>query len=121
MPRTFEYKDPSRVELIAQLQQAASKEKAGLWDSVAQDLARSRKNRSEVNIYHLNKHTAGGDVVVVPGKVLGDGVLEHKIDVAAYRFTPSAAKKIAEAGGRALNITELMKSNPTGTKVKIIG
>ncbi|MFH1126377.1 MAG: 50S ribosomal protein L18e [Candidatus Altiarchaeota archaeon] len=121
MPRTFEYKDPSRIELIQQLEDTAKKEQSGLWASVAKKLGRNRRNRSEVNLYRINKYTTKGDIIVVPGKVLGDGVIEHQVDVAAYRFTSSAAKKISDAGGKIFKITDLVKSNPKGSRIKIIG
>jgi large subunit ribosomal protein L18e len=121
MPRTFEYQDPNRVELIEKLEETAKTAQAGIWSSVAKKLGRSRRSRSEVNLYKISKYTTPGDVVIVPGKVLGDGVIQHKVDVAAYRFTASAEKKIAEAGGRAMKIMDLVKSNPKGSKIKILG
>ncbi|MBM3309037.1 MAG: 50S ribosomal protein L18e [Candidatus Altiarchaeales archaeon] len=121
MPRTFEFKDLGRVELVQQLKVAAKKQQSGLWAAVARKLGKSRRSRSEVNLHKINKHTAKGDIIVVPGKVLGDGSLEHQVDIAAYRFTEGAVKKISEAGGRALKIIELVKSNPKGSKIKIIG
>lgn len=121
MPRTFNYKDPGRVELIRQLEEKAKKENSGLWSTVASKLNLSRRGRREVNLHKINKHTQKGDVIVVPGKVLGDGQIEHQVEVAAYRFTQSAVKKIAEAGGKVLNIIELAESNPKGSNIKIIG
>jgi len=121
MSQTFEYQDPGRIELIKQLEDTAKKEQSRIWSSVAKKLGQSRRNRSEVNLYRINKHTSKGDIVVVPGKVLGDGVIDHQIEVAAYRFTESAERKISQAGGRAMKIIELAKSNPKGSKVKIIG
>ena len=121
MPTTFEYKDPSRVELIHRLEETAKKEQSGLWAAVAERLGKSRRSSSEVNLHRINKNTTKGDIVIVPGKVLGDGIIEHQVDVAAYRFTESAAKKIAQAGGRALKIIDLVKSNPKGGKIKILG
>jgi len=121
MSRTFEFKDPGRVELIQQLEDTAKRQQSGLWSAVAKKLGRSRRKRSEVNLSKINKYTLKGDVVIVPGKVLGDGNIEHQVDVAAYRFTQSAEKKIAEAGGRVLKIIELAKTNPKGSKIKILG
>jgi large subunit ribosomal protein L18e len=119
MVRTIDYKDPGRLELIRQLE-GASKE-APLWLAVASELSKVRRNRREVNVHRIAKNTGDGDVVVVPGKVLGDGALAHKVDVAAYRFTEGARKKITEAGGKVLSISELVKKYPKGTQVKLIG
>lgn len=120
MPKTFDYQDPGRVELIRRLEEKAKTENSGLWQTVASKLNMSRRGRSEVNLHKINKHTSKGDVIVVPGKVLGDGTIEHQVDIAAYRFTQTAIKKIAEAGGKTLKIIELADSNPKGSNIKII-
>jgi len=74
-----------------------------------------------VNLSRINRHTSEGDVVVVPGKVLGAGLLRHPVTVAAFAFTRSARQKILEAGGKCLDIRELVELNPKGSGVKIIG
>ncbi|MFH1403337.1 MAG: 50S ribosomal protein L18e [Candidatus Altiarchaeota archaeon] len=120
MVQTVSYKDPGRLELIRQLE-SASNTGANVWSSVAKELSRVRRNRREVNIRKLDKYTSDGDVVVVPGKVLGDGFLNHKIVVAAYQFTDGAEKKIIQAGGEAMSISSLLERNPKGSKIKIMG
>ncbi len=62
-----------------------------------------------------------GETVVVPGKVLGDGSLDHKLEIAAFKFTQSAKEKIKKAGGKFMSISELIKKNPKGSNVRIIG
>ena len=121
MPRTFEYEDPIRLELINELKVIARKEDAKIWRAVARELSRSRKNRRKVNIWRINKHTKKGETVVVPGKVLGDGSLDHKLEIAAFKFTQSAKEKIKKAGGKFMSISELIKKNPKGSNVRIIG
>ena len=51
-----------------------------------------------------------GDVIVVPGKVLGAGAINKKLTVAAFRFSASAVKKIEEAGGRQITRDEGLQS-----------
>ena len=121
MARTFNYEDPNRMGLIKELKEVAKKENSGLWDSVAQALFKSRKNRSEVNIYKIDRYTSDGDIVIVPGKVLGSGSLGHKVEIAAVRFTEGAVKKIQESGSKILSLNELVKKNPKGSKIKLIG
>lgn len=60
----------------------------------------SRKSRI-VNLYKIEKYSKEGDIIVVPGKVLGIGSLSHKVTVVALDFSKSALKKINNAGGRA--------------------
>jgi large subunit ribosomal protein L18e len=121
MARTVVFRDPGRLELIRQLESAAKENGSSIWSVVAKELSRVRRNRREVNVHRINRHTADGDVVVVPGKVLGDGSLGHRVDVAAFHFTEGAERKIREAGGRPMSILELVQNNPKGSKVKLMG
>lgn len=121
MPRTYEYKDPRRLELIKGLEEAARKEDAGIWRVVAEELSCSGRNRREVNLWRINKCINKGETIVVPGKVLGSGTMDHKVGVAAFKFSGGAKKKIKEAGGKVMSIWELMESNPKGSKIRIIG
>jgi len=120
MVATTNYRNPERTGLVKELEKAASKEEAGIWKAVAEALSRSRKNRPEVNIYRINKHTQDGDVVVVPGNVIGSGKLAHKVDVAAFKFTEGAKKEIISSGGKVLTIPELIRENARGSGVKIL-
>lgn len=121
MPQTVHYKHPGRLTVIAELKKAAKKNEAPIWASVAEALDTSRRSRREVNLHRINRHTQKDDVAVVPGKVLGDGFLDHKVDIAAWQFTGGAKKKIESAGGKALTIPELIKKNPNGSKLRYIG
>ena len=106
--------------LISELRKLSSKEKCRIWKRIAEDLEKPTRKRREVNINRLNMHTENGETVIVPGKVLGIGNLDHKINVAAFRFSEEAMEKINKIG-KAIKIEELMKSNPKGKGVKIIG
>ena len=106
--------------LIIDLEIAARKNNAPIWKRVADLLSKSTRQRIEVNVGKISKIAKEGDVVVVPGKVLGGGKIDKKVVVAAWRFTPSARVKIESAGGRALSIYELLRENPKGSKVVII-
>ena len=64
--------------------------------------------------------TTEDETVLVPGKVLGSGTLDHKVQVAALDFSQKAEDKIASAGGKCLDINLLLEENPTGSGVKII-
>jgi large subunit ribosomal protein L18e len=58
--------------------------------------------------------------VVVPGKVLGAGNLDHPVSVAAFSFSAEAKSKISKAKGKCLSISELIEDNPKGSNVKIM-
>ena len=106
---------------MGKLRETSRKDNAGIWKTLAERLSSSRKNRCSVNIQKINRCTKDGDTVVVPGKLLGDGVLDHKVVVAAFNFSESAKKKIESSGGKIMSIPELVKKNPKGSNVVIIG
>jgi large subunit ribosomal protein L18e len=74
----------------------------------------------EVNLNKLSKFTDNGDIVVVPGKVLGTGTIDHKITLCAFSLSESAAKKMVDAGCKILSIKEFTEKFPEGSKVKIV-
>jgi large subunit ribosomal protein L18e len=106
--------------LIMDLEIASRKENAPIWKRVAELLSNSARRRIEVNVGKIQKLAKDGDVIVVPGKVLGSGTITKKVVVAAWRFTPSARQKIQSAGGRAISIYDLLRENPKGSGVVII-
>lgn len=75
-----------------------NKQKEPLFKSIAKDLSRPRRIRREVNVLRINKHTKDGDQIIVPGKVLSLGELDHKVDVFALSFSDAAKKKIEKNG-----------------------
>jgi len=84
-------------------------------------LERPLRNYAEVNLSRINRHTKEKEVVLVPGKVLGAGELNHQLTIAAVNFSAGAKSKITAAGGLCLSIEELMSKNPEGSGVRIIG
>ncbi|MBN2014907.1 MAG: 50S ribosomal protein L18e [Candidatus Altiarchaeota archaeon] len=121
MPRTYEFEDPRRVDLMDRLREAARVNDAGIWKALAEELSRSRKDRHAVNLWKVNKYTKKGDTVLVPGKLLGDGVLDHRVDVAAFKVSESAKDKVEAAGGKVISIHELVEKNPKGSNIVMIG
>ncbi len=112
--------NPKITELIMTLKEKSYREKAAIWKDVARKLERSTRRQAEVNLSQINRHTKPDDLVLVPGKVLSSGLLDHKVQVAALNFSEKAAEKIGNAGGECLEINQLMEKNPTGSGVRII-
>ena len=108
------------IKLIMELKKKGSEENSNLWRRIASELEGSTRTRRAVNLLRINRYTKENETIIVPGKVLGSGELDHKITVAAYQFSGSAADKINKVG-KAITITELMKENPKGSNVRIIG
>ena len=91
------------------------------WKRVVKDLKKPSRQRREVNIYKINKAAREGETIIVPGKVLSLGELSKPVSVVALHFSANAREKIISANGKILSISELLKSNPEGKKVRILG
>ena len=96
------------------------KTKTPFWRRVEELLSRPARERVVVNLSKINRYAREGDVVVVPGKVLGAGELDKKVTIAAFSFSYTAIEKITQAGGKAIHISELVKENPKGKDLKVI-
>jgi large subunit ribosomal protein L18e len=103
------------------LRSAFKKNKASIWRALEEELAGPRVNRREINVRRLAEVTKAGEVVVVPGKILGTGNLGHKLTVCAFSISETAAKKVIESGGKIMTFEELIKKHPEGKGVRIIG
>jgi large subunit ribosomal protein L18e len=113
-------KNEQLANLLVSLKKAAIDNKAAVWKRVAKDLEKPTRKRRIVNLYKIQKYAKDDEVVVVPGKVLGEGDFDKKITVAAYTFSDEAFAKINEKG-KAILISELVEKNPNGKKVRIMG
>ena len=109
------------LKLVEELKKQASVENVKVWKRLALDLEKPTRQRRIVNIYKINKYTKPEETVVVPGKVLSVGELSHKVNVAAFNFSEGAKQKIVDSQGKVMTIYELMKSNPKGKGVRIMG
>ena len=108
-------------ELISELKRVSSIEDTPLWKCVAEDLELPRRNKRAVNLSTIQRVAHEHETVVVPGKVLGAGVIHAKLTIAALGFSKSAEQRIAEAKGTAITIADLVKHNPKGTNVRLLG
>jgi len=88
------------------------------WRAILKEANRPRR---VVNVYKLNRYTKSGEVVFIPGKLLGFGNIDHPVTVSAFAFSKSAYEKVIRAGGNVLSMEDFMKLYPKGRGVKIIG
>lgn len=112
--------NPKLVELIGTLKEKSYQEDVAIWKDVAKRLERSNRRKAEVNISQINRYSSPDETVLVPGKILGSGELNHKVNVVALNFSKRAEEKIAAAGGECLDISEILDKNPKGNKIRII-
>ena len=109
------------VKTILELKEASRKNEAPLWRSIANRLEGSSRNWPSVNVSKLEYNINKNGKAIIPGKLMGTGIVTKKMTVAAYSFTDSAKEKIQSAGGKCLTYNEMIKATPKGTNVTVIG
>ncbi|MHA1596708.1 MAG: 50S ribosomal protein L18e [Candidatus Asgardarchaeia archaeon] len=107
-------------KLVSKLRKASRENEAPIWKVVYKALLKSRRQRPVVNVGDINRYAKEGQTVLVPGKVLGAGALDHSVTVAALSFSKKAKEVIEKSGGRCLSISELVEENPKGSNVLIM-
>jgi len=105
--------NPKVKELVDSL-----KKKGDFWAKVATLLVKPKRKSVKVNLEKLNKETKAGEVVVVPGKVLGTGELNHKLTLGAFSLSAKAEEKMKDV--KVLGLDEMAESHKDGKGVKII-
>lgn len=94
---------------------------APIWLRLSRLALKPSRARRVVNLKRIAALTKEGDVVAVPGKVLGTGGIGHPITLCSFSVSRAAAGKIARAGGSVASFGEVAAANPDGTGVRIIG
>lgn len=95
---------------LSQLQGASRGEHyRGLWRHVLELSAVPARSRKSVNLYKINKHSKEGDNIIVPGKVLSEGVMDHKVNITAMEFSASALAKLTSTKCSVKKLDEMLK------------
>ncbi|GAA0655450.1 50S ribosomal protein L18e [Salarchaeum japonicum] len=111
---------PRLSSLIAELKSVSRDEGADVWGDVAERLQKPRRTHAEVNLSRIERYANEDETVVVPGKVLGSGVLQKSVTVAAVDFSGSAETKIEHANGETVQLEQAVQQNPEGSNVRVI-
>jgi large subunit ribosomal protein L18e len=120
MLREIRKENPELAHTLIELRRAAKAHDAPIWADVARKLARPRHQVEPVNVAQLERLASANDTIVVPGKLLAQGVLSKPLTVAAFHYSETAREKVHTAGGITLGIHDLIKARPNGTGVRII-
>jgi large subunit ribosomal protein L18e len=105
----------------SKLMKSLWKSKRRIWREVFNWLNKPNNERVAINISKINRNTKENEIVLVPGKVLSNGNLDHKLaSIAAVSFSKSAREKISNDGVITETIEDLLNRNPEGRNVKII-
>ncbi len=107
-------------KMIQELSSRGYKEKNKFLIAIAKRLKGPTRKRPKVNLLKIERYCSKNDTIIVPGEVLSTGTLTKPLTIAALSFSKAAKEKIKAAGGQTIEIPELIKINPRGSKVKII-
>ena len=121
MKRTGPTKESTK-ETILKLEKYGKANKQNIWLVLAKQLAKSTRERTKVNLWKFTnqKDKLSGKIVVIPGKVLGDGMIDFPVNVAALSFSEKAKQKIADNKGKTLTLKDLMEMKPKASELMIM-
>ncbi len=103
------------IHLAKDLRKASTANKAPIWGKLAEYALKPSIARRDVNLNRISQLTKEN------GKVLGTGNMSHKITLCTFSISNSAANKILESGGKLISHADLIKQNPTGKGVILLG
>ena len=121
MVKQMKKTNPILISLIQDLKKTAYEQEAPIWKDIAIRLERPLRIWPEVNLDRINTYTNEKETALIPGKVLSSGTLTKMVIIAAWDFSEKAREKIKKAGGQSLTIQEVLKNNPKGKDIRILG
>ncbi len=68
-----------------------------MWAKINSIVAVPRRRRVDVNINKINRFSKEGDHVIVPGKVLGIGSMDHRVKITALEYSKGALEELERA------------------------
>ncbi len=113
--------NPVLKNTINELRKVMVEKNRAFWESIIERISSPRSRMASVNVGKISKLTKGNDVILVPGKLLGDGLIGHPVTVGVLSASKSAVKKVSEAGGSVVDLIELAKKYPDGSRVTVMG
>jgi len=109
------------IRMARDLKKASVKNDAPIWAKLAEYALKLSIARRDINLNRIAQLTKENDTVVFPGKVLGTGNVSHKITLCSFSISNSAVDKIIDNGGKLISFSDLIKQNPTGKGVVLLG
>jgi len=105
--------NPELKELVSAL-----RKKGAFWQKVATIIVKPKRQSVKVNLTKIDKETKEGETVVVPGKVLGSGMLSKKINLGAVSFSENALEKMKSA--KIMELIKVADAHKDGKGVKVL-
>jgi large subunit ribosomal protein L18e len=112
--------NPRIPNLIADLKDVSRINDVLIWRDIAKKLERPGQNYAQVNLSKISRYAKDNETVIIPGKVLGAGVINKSVTVAALNFSVTAKQKIIDLGGKCVTIEQILEENPKGSGIRIL-
>ena len=107
--------------LINDFEKLYRKTKKPLFGRIVNELKKSARQKRDINISKINRYSVEGSNIIVLGKVLSSGDMNHKVNIMAFYYSKSAMEKLIKSGSNAKLIDELAKEGKIPQKVIILG
>lgn len=90
------------------------------WLKIAHILSSPKRKKICLNLRDIEQQAKEGKTIIVPGKILGDGMLNKKVKIAAFNFSKSASEKLKKQKIEFTTILEELEKNPGFKEVLIL-
>jgi large subunit ribosomal protein L18e len=107
--------------LINDFEKLYRKTKKPLFERIVKEFKKSSRLKRDINISKINRYSIEGSNIIVLGKVLSSGEMDHKVNVIAFSYSNVALDKLNKKGCSAILIDDLAKSGKIPQKVIILG
>lgn len=98
-----------KARTLEAVMKAYRKTKRPIWKAVYKMLDVPVRRERRVNVSKLNRVVPEGATVIIPGKVLGGGIITKRMTVVALDFSKKAIEKIRGAGGEAILLSAFVE------------
>lgn len=114
----YQRKNFELESIISKLLAKGIETKMPVYNTIAKLLKLPRRNKIQVNIGDIEKNSKENDLVIVPGKVLSMGNLNHKVTIVCYNLSDSAKDKLENFGTKVMSFEDFLAL--PSSKVKYI-
>ncbi len=111
---------PEVEETIDTLLKVSRESESPVWRDIAKRLSGGRRRYASINVGKLNELSEEGDILIVPGSVLGEGKLTKKVVIAGLKASDTALEKISSSGSTFKKLIDLALENPKPVNVRIM-
>ncbi len=112
--------DNNLRETVQNLLELSRSNSSALWRDIAKRLAGGKRRYASINLGKIDSLSNDGEILVVPGSILGAGTLSKKVTLASLKISQKAREKLEAAGCTYKTIDELSRENPKGSNVRIV-